>query len=496
MHVAEAEPHLPPDATLSERIERSNRGYLRGYEQNARMMGVLEQVATFNTRLAAIRRANRRYYVQRNTASIRRWQEQGLVDERIDPGYAASALGSMVDRSAYVWLVLGEPYELEEATIQLTRLYCNALGLPYHRDARADADPTTTDPGGSTDASPAARPTGSTTPSCATSPSRIPGPGEVVVRIGGAGVCHSDLHLLYEFPPGLMPYDPPFTLGHENAGWVHALGAGVTGLEVGQPVAVYGAWGCGHCIRCRQGMENYCVNAATAGASGGLGRDGGMAPYLLVPSARLVVPLGDLDPVAAAPLTDAGLTPYHAIRRSLPKLVPGSTAVAIGVGGLGHMGVQLLSAMTARTRDRRRPAPRGPRAGRRPRRRRHRRRPDRTPRPRSATRPAASAPTSCSTSSAPRRRCSSAPRSPARSATSPSSASPAAACPFGFFSVPYEVSLQTTYWGSITELMELLDLARRGIVQAEYTTYSLADAPQAYAALRAGTLRGRAVVVP
>jgi hypothetical protein len=98
------------------------------------MMGVLEQVATFNQRLAAIRRASRRYYVQRNTASIRRWQEQGLVDERIDPAYAASALGSMVDRSAYVWLVLGEPYELEEATIQLTRLYCNALGLPYHRD--------------------------------------------------------------------------------------------------------------------------------------------------------------------------------------------------------------------------------------------------------------------------------------------------------------------------------------------------------------------------
>jgi AcrR family transcriptional regulator len=135
LQIAESEPHLPADATLSERIERANRGYLRGYAENARMMGVLEQVATFNTRLAAIRRASRRYYVQRSTASIRRWQEQGLVDERIDPTYAASALGSMVDRSAYVWLVLGEPYELEAATVQLTRLYCNALGLPYHRDA-------------------------------------------------------------------------------------------------------------------------------------------------------------------------------------------------------------------------------------------------------------------------------------------------------------------------------------------------------------------------
>ena len=151
-----------------------------------------------------------------------------------------------------------------------------------------------------------------------------PGPGEVVVRIGGAGVCHSDLHLLYEFPPELLPYRPPFTLGHENAGWVEALGAGVTGLEVGEPVAVYGAWGCGHCVRCRQGMENYCVNQAQlACAGGGLGCDGGMAPLMLVPSARLVVPLGDLDPTQAAPLTDAGLTPYHAIRRSLPKLLPG-----------------------------------------------------------------------------------------------------------------------------------------------------------------------------
>jgi AcrR family transcriptional regulator len=137
VQVAEAEPHLRPGASISERIERSNRGYLRGYEENARMMGVLEQVATFNTRLAAIRRANRRYWVQRNTTSIRRWQDQGLVDARIDAAYAASALGSMVDRSAYVWLVLGEPYELEEATVQLTRLYCNALGLDYHRDADA-----------------------------------------------------------------------------------------------------------------------------------------------------------------------------------------------------------------------------------------------------------------------------------------------------------------------------------------------------------------------
>jgi AcrR family transcriptional regulator len=140
--IADEEPHVPAGGHVSERIERANRGYLRAYEANARMMAVLEQVATFNPRLAAVRRASRRFWVQRGAESIRRWQQHGMVDERIDPAYAASALGSMVDRSAYVWIVLGEPYDRDEAVIQLTRLYCNALGIPYHRDASGSA-PTT-----------------------------------------------------------------------------------------------------------------------------------------------------------------------------------------------------------------------------------------------------------------------------------------------------------------------------------------------------------------
>ncbi|HEY3486278.1 MAG TPA: alcohol dehydrogenase catalytic domain-containing protein, partial [Ilumatobacteraceae bacterium] len=144
-------------------------------------------------------------------------------------------------------------------------------------------------------------------------PEPEPGPGQVVVRVGGAGACHSDLHIMDEFVDGMLPAVLPFTLGHENAGWVHALGAGVEGLEVGQPVAVYGPWGCGRCHRCRQGLENYCERQAEVGPpGGGLGLDGGMAKLLLVPSARSLVPLGDLDPAEAAPLTDAGLTPYHA----------------------------------------------------------------------------------------------------------------------------------------------------------------------------------------
>ncbi|MFI7606225.1 alcohol dehydrogenase catalytic domain-containing protein [Micromonospora sp. NPDC049366] len=93
-------------------------------------------------------------------------------------------------------------------------------------------------------------------------PEPTPGPGQVVVRIGAAGACHSDLHLMDEFGAGSMPWNPPFTLGHENAGWVHALGHGVTGLAVGQPVAVYGAWGCGVCARCRVGVDTYCENPA------------------------------------------------------------------------------------------------------------------------------------------------------------------------------------------------------------------------------------------
>lgn len=156
---------------------------------------------------------------------------------------------------------------------------------------------------------------------------------------------------MHEFEAGVLPWGPPFTLGHENAGWVHAVGPGVSGFEIDEPVAVYGPWGCGSCAHCRLGIETLCENPDSAPVpmgGGGLGLDGGMAEYMLVPSARFLVPLPDgLDPVTAAPLTDAGLTPYHAVRRSWWKLPPGATAVVIGVGGLGHLAVQILKATTA-----------------------------------------------------------------------------------------------------------------------------------------------------
>ncbi len=177
-----------------------------------------------------------------------------------------------------------------------------------------------------------------------------PGPGQVLVKVGGAGACHSDLHLLErKKPTGEIAINLPFTLGHENAGWVEKLGPGTTGFAPGDPVIVYGPWGCGLCMNCRLGMENYCQRPGGP-TPGGLGAyDGGMADYLLVPATRFLVPLGALDPRDAAPLSDAALTSYHAIKRSLHLLGPGSTAVVIGTGGLGQMAIRILRALSAAT---------------------------------------------------------------------------------------------------------------------------------------------------
>jgi propanol-preferring alcohol dehydrogenase len=173
-----------------------------------------------------------------------------------------------------------------------------------------------------------------------------PRPGEILVRIAGAGVCHSDLHILHA-PDSLFP--TPMTFGHEVAGTVAAVGDGVTGWDEGTPVLVYLSWGCGRCRQCAVGAENYCEAHPRSTTPGpGLGADGGMAELISVP-ARHIVALGDLDPVAAAPLTDAGLTPYHAIALSRARISPSSTVVVIGVGGLGHMALQILEATSGAT---------------------------------------------------------------------------------------------------------------------------------------------------
>lgn len=171
----------------------------------------------------------------------------------------------------------------------------------------------------------------------------VPRDGEVVVRVLAAGACHSDLHVI-DAADGTMPFQPPFTLGHEIAGRVEGLGSTASGVEVGDHVVVYGPWGCGTCPRCAAGADNYCDRRRGL-SSPGLGRDGGMAEYVLVPDARQLVPASGLSPSQAAPLTDAGLTPYHAVN-ALTGLHDGSCVAVVGVGGLGHLAVQILRAIT------------------------------------------------------------------------------------------------------------------------------------------------------
>jgi len=176
-----------------------------------------------------------------------------------------------------------------------------------------------------------------------------PGPGAVLLRVEAVGLCQSDLHLI-DAPVGGRPYPAPFTLGHEIAGAVVAIGSGVSGLEIGEHALVYGPTGCGRCSRCRDGSPNYCDRPdPSAPLALGIGRDGGMAEYVLVPSAEHVIPIGELDPALAAPLADAALTPYHCIA-ALPDAVRAEAHVAvIGVGGLGHLAVQILEAIGAST---------------------------------------------------------------------------------------------------------------------------------------------------
>lgn len=172
-------------------------------------------------------------------------------------------------------------------------------------------------------------------------PAPSPSQGQVVVRVEGAGFCHSDIHVL-DGDIRILP-KLPLTLGHENAGTVAAIGAGVTSVREGDRVAVYGGWGCGHCAACLTGAEQLCATPAWAGLSH---HDGGYAEFLLVPHERYLVKLTSLSAVDAAPLTDAALTPYRAIRKALPFLEPDFPALVIGVGGLGQYGIRLLHVLT------------------------------------------------------------------------------------------------------------------------------------------------------
>ncbi|MCF6743481.1 NAD(P)-dependent alcohol dehydrogenase [Blastococcus sp. KM273128] len=172
---------------------------------------------------------------------------------------------------------------------------------------------------------------------------QLRGPLDVIVKIGGAGVCRTDLHILEGQWAELQNPDLPYVIGHENAGWVHAVGEGVTNVAVGDTVILHPQPSCGLCAACRAGRDMQCANAFFPGLSND---DGGMAEYLRT-TARACVKLDpSTNPADVAALADAGITAYHAVRKALPLLHPGTTAVVQGAGGLGHIGVQCLAALT------------------------------------------------------------------------------------------------------------------------------------------------------
>jgi D-arabinose 1-dehydrogenase-like Zn-dependent alcohol dehydrogenase len=170
----------------------------------------------------------------------------------------------------------------------------------------------------------------------------ISGPLDVIVRIAGAGVCRTDLHIVegvFEHVPPVLP----FTLGHENAGWIEEVGPGVPDLAKGDPVILHPQASCGFCRNCRAGNDMHCTGKAFF--PGFDGTDGGYAEYLKT-SARTVIKLAPgTDPASLAPFADAGITAYHAVKKILPQIIPGTTVVVLGVGGLGHFGVQILKAL-------------------------------------------------------------------------------------------------------------------------------------------------------
>jgi len=325
-----------------------------------------------------------------------------------------------------------------------------------------------------------------------------PGPGEVLLKITAAGLCHSDVFVMS------IPEDQyylgtlPLTLGHEGVGIVAELGAGVTSVKVGQHVAVYGPWGCGMCHQCAQGHENYCLRAADLKIQApGLGAPGSMAEYMIVDDARHLVDIGDLDPAIAAPLTDAGLTPYHAIKPSLAKLGAGTTTVVLGAGGLGHLGIQILKAMcstrvialdidesklrlaresgadiTMLSTD-----------------------PDVVAKVRELTggRMAEGVFDFAGFQES---------LDVARQLVASGGdfkivgiGKGGATVPVGFFSTPYEASISTTYWGYREELFEVIELAKDGKLDVHVERFSIDEAPAAYQKLHDGTLDGRAVIV-
>lgn len=324
-----------------------------------------------------------------------------------------------------------------------------------------------------------------------------PGPGQVLLEVTAAGVCHSD-DFVMNAPTDQLGFPLPLTLGHECVGRVAELGSGVDSVEIGTNVIVYGPWGCGVCWFCSQGWENYCSRAAELKIfPPGLGAPGAMAEYMIVDSPRHLVSIGDLDPITTVPLTDAGLTPYHAIKLSIPKLTPGANAVVIGAGGLGHVAIELLRHLTSArvialdVTD------------------------DKLEFAKSVGAHEAVLSDDNAVENVRKLTGSTGAQvvldfvgfqptidtamrvvGTAGDVTIVGLGDGKAAATVGYSAQPHEVAVRSPYWGTRGELIELVELAHQGVLDVAVETFSLDNGVEAYRRLAENDLKGRAVVVP
>lgn len=323
-----------------------------------------------------------------------------------------------------------------------------------------------------------------------------PGPGEVLLKVAGSGACHSDVAIFHDYesdPTGKL--SPSYALGHEVSGWVEELGEGVSGFKKGDAFLVYGPIGCGRCRACSRGQDTYCENVAEMPyLASGLGRNGGMAEYMVAP-ARNLVPLGDADPILAAPLADAGLTPYHAIKRALPHLNGGGkTALVIGLGGLGMLAVQILKALTGAEVLATDMKPEAVAA---------------------AEKYGAIGIAGGANQVEDIRKVVGAKGvdavfdfvgiTPTMNTAAAVVARQGALTVVGiaghpfewnFYKMPYEVNFSSIYWGTIEDLYEVVELYKRGQIKSDVELFSLDNALEAYQKMIDGKLSGRAVIVP
>ncbi|WP_040795981.1 NAD(P)-dependent alcohol dehydrogenase [Nocardia higoensis] len=321
---------------------------------------------------------------------------------------------------------------------------------------------------------------------------------QVLLRVTAAGLCRSDLHVM-DSPAGRFDYPLPLTLGHEVAGVVAEVGPDADPSWLDQPVVVHGVWSCGECRNCLRERENYCLRLRP-GADGrparignGLGHHGGLAEAMLVPSTRFLVPAPDVDPVDCAPLADAGATAFHAVREHRDLLDAHTVVLTIGIGGLGHLAVQILRdfgvteivAVDERAEARELAVRLGARAA----------YPDVAS---AAADPAAADGIDLVLDFA------GAPGTlgPAAATLAPGGRLVQVGSAGGRVEVGKDVGLpngwqvSAPFWATRADLRAVVDAARRGVLRSTTATFPLTDAPAVYRALRAGEITGRAVLIP